>query len=102
MSRSAAHRSLSLESLEVRQLMAADTLTGVTAPMEPTTATVATASISGGLFDVPTGIFDRSLTATVVRSETPGGPSSIQIDGSDYEDRIMVRDLIRGGRPTTG
>lgn len=95
MTRRNTRRFLSLENLEGRQLMAADAF-AFTDPAAPAPATVATASIFDSPFGSPTWLFDRSLSATVVPSPYIAGKNQIVIDGSDYEDRITIRNYVPG------
>lgn len=89
MIRSDRRRSLSLENLEVRSLMAADMFAPLDAP-----ATVATTSNFGGFFGDP--LFDKHLTASVKANRFDATKKEIVIDGSDYEDRITIRQYTAG------
>lgn len=89
MNRLVNRRSLSIENLEGRRLMAADLLAPPDAPVA-----VDTTSNFGGILQNP--LFDKFLTATVQVNRFDASKKEIVINGSDYEDRITIKQYTAG------
>ncbi len=83
-------RRLNVEALEFRKLMAADLSSnaGMSLDSGP--------MVTEASFSWPTGLFDKTLSAKVQPNRYVAAKNELVIDGSDYEDRITIRQFIPG------